>query len=80
MKHRALIPIESRLEGVNRRNLKIRNFEYALCPGLVLEIIRSAEDSSLLGVAQSMRITLGANSNQYEQGNFRERKRGKQIK
>jgi hypothetical protein len=28
-------------------------------------------------VAQSIRITLGANSNQYEQGNFRERgKRG----
>jgi hypothetical protein len=76
MKHRALIPIESRLEGVNRRNLKIRNFEHALCPGLVLEIIRSAEDSSLLGVAQSMRITLGANSNQYEQGNFREKKGG----
>jgi hypothetical protein len=29
----ALIPIESRLEGVNRRNLKIINFEHALCPG-----------------------------------------------
>jgi hypothetical protein len=37
---------ESRLEGVNRRNLKIINFEHALCPGLVLELIRSAEDSS----------------------------------
>jgi hypothetical protein len=31
---------------VNRRNLKIINFEHALCPGLVLEIIRSAEDTS----------------------------------
>jgi hypothetical protein len=39
MKHWALIPIESRLEGgVNRRNLKIINFEHALCVGLGLEI------------------------------------------
>jgi hypothetical protein len=30
---------------VNRRNLKIINFEHALYLGLVLEIIRSAEDS-----------------------------------
>jgi hypothetical protein len=36
--------VESRLEGVNRRNLKIINFKHALYPGLVLEIIRSAED------------------------------------
>jgi hypothetical protein len=48
MKHRALIPIQSRLEGVNRQNLKIINFEHALCLGLVLEIIRSAEDISPL--------------------------------
>ena len=41
MKHRALIPIESRLEGVNRRNLKIINFEHALHPGLGLEINNS---------------------------------------
>jgi hypothetical protein len=27
------------------RNLKFTNFEHALCSGLVLEIIRSAEDS-----------------------------------
>jgi hypothetical protein len=38
MKYRALIPIESRLVGVNRRNLKIINFEHALHPGLGLEI------------------------------------------
>jgi hypothetical protein len=38
MKHRALIPIESHLEGVNRRNLKIINFEHALCPGIQLDI------------------------------------------
>jgi hypothetical protein len=36
--------VESRLEGVNRRNLKIINFKHALYPGLVLEIIHSAED------------------------------------
>jgi hypothetical protein len=29
---------ESRLEGVNRRNMKIRNFEHALHPRLGLEI------------------------------------------
>jgi hypothetical protein len=38
MKHQALIPIESRLEGVNRRNLKIINFEHTLHPGVRLEI------------------------------------------
>jgi hypothetical protein len=38
MKHPALIPIESRLEGVNRRNLKIINFEHTLHPRLGLEI------------------------------------------
>jgi hypothetical protein len=46
MKHWSLIPIESLLERVNGRNLKFINFEHALCLGLVLEIIRSAEDSS----------------------------------
>jgi hypothetical protein len=38
--------IESRLEGVNRRNLKFTNFKHALCPGLVLELNRSVKDSS----------------------------------
>jgi hypothetical protein len=38
MKHLALIPIVSHLEGVNRRNLKIMNFELALHPGLGIEI------------------------------------------
>jgi hypothetical protein len=37
---------KSRLKGVNSRNLKIINFEHALCPELVLEIFQSAEDSS----------------------------------
>jgi hypothetical protein len=31
--------------GVNRRNLKFTNLKHALYPGLVLEIIQSAEDS-----------------------------------
>jgi hypothetical protein len=38
MKHRAPIPIESRLEGVNRRNLKIINLEHTLHLGLGLEM------------------------------------------
>jgi hypothetical protein len=38
MKNRALIPIESRLEGVNRRNLKNINFEHTLHLWLGLEI------------------------------------------
>jgi hypothetical protein len=39
MKNRALIPIESRLEGkVNRRNLKITNLSTHYKPGLELEI------------------------------------------
>jgi hypothetical protein len=38
MKYRALIPIESCLEGVNRRNLKIINFGHELHPELGLEI------------------------------------------
>jgi hypothetical protein len=46
MKHRAPIPIESRLEDVNRQNLKVINFENALHLGLVMEIILSAEDCS----------------------------------
>jgi hypothetical protein len=37
---------KSCLEGVNRQNLKFMNFKHALCLGLVLEIIRSAKDSS----------------------------------
>jgi hypothetical protein len=38
MKHRAPIPIESRLEGMHRQNLKFINFEHAFHPGLGLEI------------------------------------------
>jgi hypothetical protein len=38
---------ESRLEGVNRRNLKFINFTHALRPGLALELNRNAEDGFL---------------------------------
>ena len=39
MKYRALIPIESHLEGrVNRRNLKIINLSTHYKPGLALEL------------------------------------------
>jgi hypothetical protein len=38
MKHRALIPIESRLEGVNRRNLKFTTLNTHYKPGLALEL------------------------------------------
>jgi hypothetical protein len=33
-------------QRVNRRNLKFTNFKHALCSGLVLEILWSAEYSS----------------------------------
>jgi hypothetical protein len=41
MKHRVLIPIESLLEGVDRRNLKIINLSTHYKPGLALERISS---------------------------------------
>jgi hypothetical protein len=44
MKHRALIPIESCLEGVNRRNLKIVNLSTHYKPGLALEMIPSPKE------------------------------------
>jgi hypothetical protein len=44
MKHQALIPIESRLEGVNRRNLKFINLNTHYGRGLVLELNSSREE------------------------------------
>jgi hypothetical protein len=47
MKHRALIPIESRLEGgggVDRRNLKIINLSTHYKPGLALEMNPSPKE------------------------------------
>jgi hypothetical protein len=43
MKYQALIPIESHLEGVNRRNLKIINLKHNDKPGLALEINSSSK-------------------------------------
>ena len=44
MKYWPLIPIESRLEGVNRRNLKIINLSTHYKPGLALEIKSSPKE------------------------------------
>jgi hypothetical protein len=44
MKHRALIPIESRLEGVDRRNLKFINLSTHYKPVLVLEMYSSPRE------------------------------------
>ena len=44
MKHRVLIPIESRLEGVNRRNLKFINLSTHYKPGLALEMNLSLKE------------------------------------
>jgi hypothetical protein len=56
--------LESCLEGVDRWNLKIINFEQELCLGLELEwVIMKSEcgrEFFLLWVAQSMRITFGS--------------------
>jgi hypothetical protein len=45
MKYRALIPIESRLEGgVNRRNLRFVNLKHNYKSGLALEIKSSPKE------------------------------------
>jgi hypothetical protein len=44
MKHWALIPIESRLEGVNRANLKFINLSTLYKPGLALELNLSPKE------------------------------------
>jgi hypothetical protein len=44
MKYQALIQIESRLEGVNRRKLKFTNFKHNYKPGLALEIKPSLKE------------------------------------
>jgi hypothetical protein len=47
MKYRALIPIESRLEGgggVNRQNLKFINLKHSYKPGLALGIKSSPKE------------------------------------
>jgi hypothetical protein len=44
MKHQALIPIESHLEGVNKRNLKFTTLNTHYKPGLALELKSSPEE------------------------------------
>jgi hypothetical protein len=44
MKYRPLIPIESRLEGVNRWKLKFTNFKHNYKPRLALEIKLSPKE------------------------------------
>jgi hypothetical protein len=43
MKYRALIPIESHLEGVDRRKLKFTNLKHNNKSGLALEIKSKSE-------------------------------------
>jgi hypothetical protein len=57
MKHRALIPIESRLEGVNRRKLKFTNFKHNYKPGLALEINSSPKERVKTNHKQMKRMT-----------------------
>jgi hypothetical protein len=60
MKYRALIPIESRLEGVNRQNLKIINLSTHYKSGLALELKsspkREGENKSQANKADDMVI------------------------
>jgi hypothetical protein len=62
---------------VNRRNLKIINFEDALCPGLALEINQSAKDIS---PCQELLNQCGSPWEQTQinmsKGTFRKRKEG----
>jgi hypothetical protein len=44
MKYQALIPIESRLEGVNRADLKFTNFKHNYKPVLALELNSSPKE------------------------------------
>jgi hypothetical protein len=66
---------------VNRRNLKIINFEHALHPGLGLEINKcefGVRKIVLLAMSFSINAdNLGANPNQCEQENFKERGEGR---
>jgi hypothetical protein len=50
MKYQALIPIESRLEGVDRRNLKITNLSTHYKSGLALELMSSPRERNLVPV------------------------------
>jgi hypothetical protein len=57
MKYRALIPIESRLEGVNRRNLKSINLSTHYKPGLASEIKLSPRERAKTNHKQMKSVT-----------------------
>jgi hypothetical protein len=57
MKYRVLIPIESCLEGVNRRNLKIINLSTHYKPGLALELKSSPKERAKTNHKQMKRVT-----------------------
>jgi hypothetical protein len=56
MKHRALIPIESFLEGVNRRNLKFTNLNTHYKPGLALELKSSPGEGAKINQMRIKRM------------------------
>jgi hypothetical protein len=51
------VSIESGLEGVNRRNLKIVNFKHNYKPGLALEIKQSPKERAKTNHKQIARVT-----------------------
>jgi hypothetical protein len=58
MKHRAPIPIESRLEGgVNRANLKFTMFKHNYKPGLALELKLSPRERAKTNHKQIKSVT-----------------------
>jgi hypothetical protein len=57
MKYRVLIPIESRLEGVNRQKLKFTKFKHNYKPGLALEINSSPKERVKTNHKQMKRVT-----------------------
>jgi hypothetical protein len=57
MKYRAPIPIESRLEGVNRQNLKIINLSTHYKLGLALEINSSPKERAKTNHKQMKSVT-----------------------
>jgi hypothetical protein len=57
MKYRALIPIESRLEGVNRENLTFINLGTHYKPGLALELKASPKERAKTNHKQIKRMT-----------------------
>jgi hypothetical protein len=58
MKHRALIPIESRLEGVNRCNLKFTTLNTHYKPGLALELKSSPGERGEINKMENKRMNM----------------------